>query len=114
MALLLKMRVQIMNLSTAKSVGTWQVVSGTIAIFAICFIGLQLTGCKSACQELADNICACEMTAAARQTCEVRVKADAESKSPSDAEEKACEGLIDQCSCDKLAAGDYQACGLAP
>lgn len=71
--------------------------------------------CGSPCKDLSDQICNCEPTEALQRACLRRVDAEVSLVSVSEDELLNCATIIDagQCTCDNLAVGDFQACGLA-
>ena len=75
---------------------------------------LLVVACSDPCMDLAKQICACEPTIVKQQSCELRVEAQAEYRDPTKEQMERCEALKDDCTCEKLAAGDMAACGLAP
>ena len=70
--------------------------------------------CSDPCMDLAKKICSCEPTIVKQQSCDLRVEAQEEYREPTKEQEERCEAIIENCTCEKLAAGDMQACGLAP
>jgi hypothetical protein len=79
---------------------------------ASCFL---FSGCGSACKDLGDKICDCQVALAKRQQCKTALSAASDNTDLSDAEENKCQAILDSgsCTCDVLLAGDYAACGLA-
>ena len=73
-----------------------------------------LAACADPCMDLAKQICACEPTIVKQQSCDLRVEAQAEYRDPTKEQMERCEALKENCTCEKLAAGDMAACGLAP
>ncbi len=73
------------------------------------------TSCGSACKDLSDQVCNCEPTEARQQACLRRVDAEAQDVTVTEDELQNCAAIIDagNCTCDNLAVGDFQACGLA-
>jgi hypothetical protein len=69
------------------------------------------SGCDDACSSLNRTICDCEPTDARKDSCNQRRSST--SASPTDADTERCEMLIDTCTCDALADGRLDACGLA-
>ena len=75
------------------------------------------TSFGDACKDLSDQICNCEPTEALQQACLRRVDAEAKlaAGAITEGELLSCTAIIDagNCTCDSLADGDFQACGLA-
>lgn len=85
-----------------------------IQIIALAITGVFLaSGCGNACEELARKRCECERTEIDQRSCKRHVDDEASNIDVTTAEKEVCENLLDQCTCEKLAAGDLQACGLA-
>ena len=72
-----------------------------------------LAACADPCMDLAKQICACEPTIVKQQSCDLRVEAQAEYREPTREQMEQCEVIKENCTCEKLAAGDMAACGLA-
>ena len=84
-------------------------LSCLVAVSLLCSLG-----CDDACLELAKKICSCETSTAKRRSCEYRVENETDAVTPTTEELERCGELLDTCNCDKLGAGDLEACGLAP
>jgi hypothetical protein len=71
--------------------------------------------CSTPCKELAEQICRCESNQRAQQSCLLDLENRESDVAISEDQGEACQALLDtgDCSCDRLAAGDLQACGLA-
>lgn len=69
--------------------------------------------CDNPCVQLGHAICDCEATETAQQTCRSAVDDRADETDLSSADEKRCSELLEDCSCERLAAGDLAACGLS-
>lgn len=70
--------------------------------------------CEDACVALSKKICRCEATEAQQRACIQRVDSEASQQpSPTTEELEACQQFLDSCTCDKLEAGQFTACGLA-
>ena len=72
-----------------------------------------MIGCGDPCLQLSRDICRCERTEFEQQACIQRVEAAALDVDLSAGQEDCCADLRDSCTCDRLAAGDLAACGLA-
>lgn len=74
-----------------------------------------LSGCGSACEDLADKICKCQPTRLKEDTCRISIDAAKKNMDLSSEQEDVCQEILDSgnCTCEALAAEDYQACGLA-
>lgn len=76
---------------------------------------LSLAACSDPCVSLADTICDCRVNQPERNLCDEQVRiARANKDEITEAESLKCESLLDTCTCEKLAAGELSACGLAP
>lgn len=75
---------------------------------AACF-----SACKGPCEELADLICDCELSASSQNQCDEQVRAAKQQREVSAAEEVTCEAKLETCTCDALQADDLAACGLS-
>jgi hypothetical protein len=74
------------------------------------------TGCVHPCLALAEEICECEETEAAREDCKRRARDAYEStrKAELDAARSECSALLDRCDCAFVDTEEgKQACGLA-
>lgn len=89
-----------------------------VAIVALTLLGAA-AACGDPCRELSDSICKCMPSRAQAQACRKRVHALAAQNSrnaatqATPAQESACHDLLQSCSCERLAQGDFSACGLA-
>jgi hypothetical protein len=93
-----------------------------LAPLALAVLALGLTGCGSACQDLAGRICSCQPAGALRDNCNSSVKTQIGSLQPSGADQAFCAQKLKDCpdfesrpdECPQLltAAGKV-ACGLA-
>ncbi|MBN2497722.1 MAG: hypothetical protein JXR96_24220 [Deltaproteobacteria bacterium] len=82
----------------------------------ICSLACLLSwGCGSACRDLANKVCDCQPTRAKKERCEIAVSVADDNLDASDAEEEACQQILDSgsCTCDAVLTGDLAACGLA-
>jgi hypothetical protein len=70
-----------------------------------------LVRCTGPCRALADVICQCQRTEAERRSCRERVGNN--SDTPTAAEDEACSGFLDTCTCASLDVEDLEACGLS-
>ncbi len=87
-----------------------------VAFSALMFgSGLFLGGCGSACEDLADKICKCQPTRIKEDTCRISIDAAKKNLDLTSEQEDTCQEILDSgdCTCEALAAGDYQACGLS-
>jgi hypothetical protein len=71
------------------------------------------TGCSNVCEDLASRICGCERNSSSVSACNSKVNADTFGDNPTKKQLDACQAALDTCSCDALACGDFEACGLA-
>jgi hypothetical protein len=72
-------------------------------------------GCQDPCVELAQRICNCEATVAARRACVAdRITSQQGSVDVSDADRELCAAKLDTCSCAALDENDLDACGFVP
>ena len=69
-------------------------------------------GCQSACDALAETICACEPNRTSESAC-LQAVAAADTRDVTEAEAADCEQRLDTCTCEALEDGDQVACGLA-
>ena len=71
--------------------------------------------CKDPCVKLAEKICRCEPTDAIQRACVARVGSESGIRKASDSEARACRAILDggTCSCDALADGNLEGCGLS-
>lgn len=75
---------------------------------------LSLTAC-SPCKKLAEKICDCEKSQSARNACKKGLDLRGQHKAFSKAEDNArCQAVLDSsdCTCDALAANQYEKCGF--
>lgn len=79
-----------------------------ILAIAACF-----SACKGPCEELADRICECELSASSQNQCNEQVRDAMQLRDVSAAEEAVCEAKLEGCTCEALEADDLAACGLA-
>jgi len=86
-------------------------------IFIIGFLALSIliTGCGSACKDLANKVCDCQPTRSKKERCEIAINAAARNMDLSDEEEDRCQAILDsdRCTCQALETGDFSACGLS-
>lgn len=71
-----------------------------------------LSACQTPCEQLADAICNCEPDVGAQQSCKTQVASDGVNVKPTAADQKFCTTKLKSCSCERLAAGDRNSCGL--
>lgn len=74
-----------------------------------------LASCDSPCKDLSEMVCSCERSQLEQQACVRRVDAESSQVPVSEEELEACAAIIESgsCTCEALAEGDLQACGLA-
>ena len=74
-----------------------------------------VSGCGSACKDLANKICDCQTTRAKEDRCRINIDAAADNFDLSDEEENRCQEILDSgyCTCEALEVGAYSACGLS-
>lgn len=73
-----------------------------------------LAACGDPCRDLSDTVCNCMPSRQEQQACRKRVHALAAQNSDLSRDAKAtCSELLQTCSCEALAQGDFSACGLA-
>lgn len=73
-----------------------------------------LAACSTPCEDLAEKICACEVTTTAREACERRASDLQDRRGTSDSEQNRCDEFVDGCDCNALdTAAGKRACGLA-
>jgi hypothetical protein len=85
----------------------------TIVTVFLVFIGAYIVAaCANDCKDLANKICDCQPTFSQQQRCQDAVDAANENADLSDKQQDCCKALLDTCECDRLAAGDFAACGL--
>jgi len=82
-----------------------------VAIFVI--VGGLMTACGAPCRTLAEVVCACNDSRSVEQSCLAEVTLAAETHPASDAAEDFCTERLGSCTCDALARGHFEACGLA-
>jgi hypothetical protein len=87
-------------------------------ITSILFYGLLfslLSGCGSACKDLANKVCDCQPTRAKEDRCHRSIDAASSNFDLSDEEEDACQAILDsgECTCEAIEAGNFAACGLS-
>jgi hypothetical protein len=75
-------------------------------------LALALSACDGPCEALAKEICSCEQNAVEEAGCLQEVRAAMARVSPTVAEEERCSELLDGCTCEKLEAEEFGACGL--
>ncbi len=89
----------------------------TILALSVFMLGspVFITGCGSACEDLADKICKCQPTRIKEDTCRISIDAAKKNLDVTSEQEDVCQEILDSgdCTCEALAAGDYEACGLA-
>lgn len=87
-------------------------MSRSILLFFVALAAAGAVGCDGPCQDLAEQICACEPNETRERACLVNV--DISTNESVDAEEDdRCRELQRSCTCDALDRGNYEACGLA-
>lgn len=72
-----------------------------------------ITACSDSCVDLSQEICACEPSQTAQTACLNRLDTRTSLRDATEEELERCTQLLDTCTCDALARGDYAACGLA-
>ncbi len=75
--------------------------------------GASLAGCDDPCVELSRQRCDCERNETAQRACRQRVDETEPTRDATQAEFDCCSRLLDTCTCERLAAGDLAACGVA-
>jgi len=71
------------------------------------------SACGNPCQDLSHFICNCQTNSTDQQSCTTQVDNQAKGQGPTSKQQQCCSELQATCTCDKLAAGDLAACGLA-
>ena len=90
----------------------WRAVAAALALAAS-------HACGDPCRDLSDGVCNCMPSRAQAQACRKRVHALAAQNGrnaatrATAAEQEVCHSLLLSCSCERLAQGDFSACGLA-
>ena len=76
---------------------------------------LALATCGHPCRDLSDTVCRCAQTAELETRCirQVRALASQDRHGDDAASTQKCAALLETCTCERLAAGDLAACGLA-
>jgi len=91
-------------------------------VAALALTATSLAGCGSACQDLANRICNCQLAGPQRDACLANVKNEINIVAPSDADQKFCEATLKTCpdplndpgECDALnTPAGKAACGLS-
>ena len=73
-----------------------------------------MAGCEGPCAALASKICGCEPNRSAEAACLQTVRSAMNFRpTVTEAENAACERLLDTCTCTALEDNDLLACGLA-
>ncbi|MEL6339298.1 MAG: hypothetical protein AAFZ38_07825 [Myxococcota bacterium] len=72
-----------------------------------------MVGCDDSCLELSKEVCRCESTQSSQSACLQRLDTRTSGRDANPEEIERCNDLLDTCSCDALAVGDYEACGLS-
>ena len=72
-----------------------------------------MAACETPCRTLAEVVCACNDNRSVEQSCLAEVTLAAETNPASEDAEVFCSERLDSCSCDALARGHFEACGLA-
>ena len=71
-------------------------------------------GCTSPCNQLADNICNCQTTQDARNSCDAEESTRESQVNPTSAQEQTCSDLLATCDCNVLDTPQGKVdCGLA-
>ncbi|MEM6732675.1 MAG: hypothetical protein AAF658_14040 [Myxococcota bacterium] len=70
-------------------------------------------GCDDSCRDLSEQICQCESTQTSQSACLQRLDQREGAVVVGTEDLERCNALIDTCTCDALANGDYAACGLS-
>ncbi len=87
-----------------------------LAIAVLGVVWATLSSCANPCVDLSKKICRCEEGDSRQQACIDRVTQEADNlpadEQPTQAEENRCAELEKSCTCKKLDAGDFAACGL--
>lgn len=100
---------------------SWRPVVAVRTCLAVAALGafFAAAACGDPCRDLSDNVCSCMPTRAQAQACRKRVHALAAQSArhaasrATEAEQNLCHNLLQSCSCERLAQGDFSACGLA-
>ena len=83
-----------------------------LVLTALFCVGV-LAACDDACSDLSERICSCEATQNSQRACLQRLDQRSADRNPTAQDLEQCNALIDTCSCEQLADGNYAACGLA-
>ena len=75
-------------------------------------LALAPIGCNGPCEELANQICDCELSTSLKNQCLEQVRSAMQNRPVSNEESAACESKLDSCTCDRLDSEDFAACGL--
>ena len=71
------------------------------------------TGCYDPCVQLAERICACETTEAARRSCrDDRIQSQQDLLETTEEEQRVCAEALETCTCDALDRNDTDLCGF--
>ena len=91
------------------------ILRGLVGAFVVAALAGSNLACESACTELSNFICKCETTETRQQACVQRIGREEDSKTVSAADQERCTEILDgeACTCDSLARGELEACGLA-
>ena len=76
---------------------------------------LTFSACADPCRQVAELVCACEPDQSSQRSCLSEVEAARAVHPATDADLAACDEVLAsaQCTCDALALGEIEACGLA-
>lgn len=72
-----------------------------------------MSGCKGPCQQLADAICSCKPNQTEQEACIQAVNTASQNNPVTPADEGLCRQAQKTCTCDALADGTVEKCGLA-
>ncbi len=74
-----------------------------------------LNACADPCRQVAEQVCACEVDQSRERSCLNEVGAASEAHEASEADLQTCQRIVEanSCTCEALALGRMQACGLA-
>jgi hypothetical protein len=86
------------------------------ACAAAVLFSIALSACNGPCEQLANVICDCELSTAAKNQCLEQVRAAMQNREVSKEEDLLCSAALDTCDCDKLESDkteDLKMCGLS-
>jgi hypothetical protein len=85
-----------------------------LTLFLVLIGACIVSACGNDCKDLANKICDCQPTLAQQQRCQNAVDAANSNANLSDKQQDCCKAILDAdtCTCSRLEAGDFAACGL--